>query len=145
MRKRLLAFLLSLCMIFSLLPVTAFAAGDTNVIRLMDRDEWRTAAFTRAGIAEEGEINIQRIFVYDVNNNQLGNGDATGVDLIGTDWFRTFVSVAGIDSDSIGRIAIAFTQTVGASTKTVWAMFGKGDFQVSDTGGPSGTKYAALT
>ena len=27
MRKRLLAFLLSLCMIFSLLPVTAFAAG----------------------------------------------------------------------------------------------------------------------
>ena len=28
MRKRLLAFLLSLCMIFSLLPVTAFAAGD---------------------------------------------------------------------------------------------------------------------
>ena len=144
MRKRLLAFLLSLCMIFSLLPVTAFAAGDTNVIRLMDRDEWRTAAFTRAGIAEEGEINIQRIFVYDVNNNQLGNGDATGVDLIGTDWFRTFVSVAGIDSDSIGRIAIAFTQTVGASTKTVWAMFGKGDFQVSDTGGPSGTKYAAL-
>ena len=30
MRKRLLAFLLSLCMIFSLLPVTAFAAGDIS-------------------------------------------------------------------------------------------------------------------
>ena len=28
MRKRLLAFLLSLCMIFSLLPVTAFAVED---------------------------------------------------------------------------------------------------------------------
>ena len=82
MKKRLLSVLLTLSMVLTLLPVTAFAAGDGeyDYVRLMDRDEWIEAAFARAGESVGDDVRIQRFFVYDANHNQLNSGAA--LDLI---------------------------------------------------------------
>lgn len=144
MKRKFLAALLALVMVFSMIPVSASAADDLdlnniNVIRLMNRAEWRTAAFKRANIPEDGTINIQRMFIYDESNNQLGNGDSTGLD----DFFRTMIAVGdGINLADCGidRIVVVFTH----NTETVSAVFHQDDFKIVNVGGPRGTKHAEI-
>ena len=144
MKRKFLAALLALVMVFSMIPVSASAEDDLdlnniNVIRLMNRAEWRTAAFKRANIPEDGTINIQRMFIYDESNNQLGNGDSTGLD----DFFRTMIAVGdGINLADCGidRIVVVFTH----NTETVSAVFHQDDFKIVNVGGPRGTKHAEI-
>ena len=143
--KKLLAFLLAAMLLLTMIPISASAAGeDANIIRLMDRSEWYTAAFNRAGVSPEGAITLQRMFIYDTNGEQIGLGDATEVDIWTKDWYRSYISAQGIDFDEIGKIVLSFTNTQGLETTTVSAVFHRDDFYLAGTGGVSGTKHMEI-
>ena len=144
MKKRLLSVLLTLSMVLTLLPVTAFAAGDGeyDYVRLMDRDEWIEAAFARAGESVGDDVRIQRFFVYDANHNQLNSGAAS--ELLTPDCF--YADTYDVAPNEIQTIIVSFTSTVyGEPTKTVSAAFSREDFYVSRTGGVLATKHIELS
>ena len=85
MRKRLLAFLLSLCMIFSLLPVTAFAAGDpinSWQFHIMDGKgfpQMKSLVAEANDIdPENNNIKIHGVYVYGKNSVNGTDARATG-------------------------------------------------------------------
>lgn len=145
MKRKFLAALLALVMVFSMIPVSASAAGDGeyDFVRLMERSEWQTAAFSRAGVEKDGVISLQRFFIYNENGELLNSGAATdgGSDLL--DYY--YADTEDIRPDEISRIVITFTNTVGLSTTTVSASFSKEDFTVSKTGGSGAIKYIELS
>ena len=146
MKKRLLAMLLALMLVVGLLPVGVLAVDDANIIRLMNRDEWRSSTLARAGVSEGDDVNIQQIFLYDESYNLLNNGDASGVAGSNGGWFRTYTSPTGINTDDIFKIILLFTYTdYGELTKTVAAVFDKEDFSVGDSGGFDGTRHVEIS
>lgn len=63
MKRKFLAALLALVMVFSMIPVSASAAGDGeyDIVRLIERSEWQTAAFSRAGVEKDGVIDRKSV------------------------------------------------------------------------------------
>ena len=145
MKRKFLAALLALVMVFSMIPVSASAAGDGeyDIVRLIERSEWQTAAFSRAGVEKDGVISLQRFFIYNENGELLNSGAAAdgGSDLL--DYY--YADTEDIRPDEISRIVVTFTNTVGLSTTTVSASFSKEDFTVSETGGVVATKFIELS
>ena len=145
MKKRLLAMLLALMLVVGLLPVGVLAVDDVSTLRLMNRDEWRSSALARAGVGEGDDVDIQQIFVYDQYNNLLNNGSGIGVVGIDEDWFNTYTSPKGINTDDIDKIILLFTYTKYVEgTTTVAAVFDKVDFYVGDSSGVDGSRYADI-
>ena len=145
MKKRLLAMLLVLMLVVGLLPVGVLAADDVSILRLMNRDEWRSSALARAGVGEGDDVDIQGLFVYDQYSNVLNNGEGTGMSGSDGGWFRTYISATGIRTDDIDKIILLFTYTnYFEETTTVAAVFDKEDFYVGGSGGAAGTRYAEI-
>ena len=151
MKKRLLAAIMSLCMIVSLLPVSAFAAPEDGEpvtrIRLMGQDTWRNATFDRAGEEQDLAAPIKYIRLYDGDNDYTISDAAEGA--AGTDSFSTTGEYADgaakdgrIIPSEIDRIAIGFTHR----DDVVETVFHKDDFTISYVSGDAEvTTYAEIT
>ena len=76
MKRKFLAALLALVMVFSMIPVSASAAedGEYDIVRLMNQEEWRNATFARAGIERNQFPAIQYIDIYNDNDELLNVG-----------------------------------------------------------------------
>ena len=137
MKRKFLAALLALVMVFSMIPVSASAAGDGeyDFVRLMNQEEWRNATFARAGIERNVFPAIRYIDIYNDNDELLNVGvPASLPEFFYTDTFD-------VAPDEISRIVVGFTH--GADV--VEAVFTREDFEVTDTGGVAAIKHLELS
>ena len=137
MKRKFLAALLALVMVFSMIPVSASAAGDGeyDFVRLMNQEEWRNATFARAGIERNVFPAIRYIDIYNDNDELLNVGvPASLPEFFYTDTFD-------VAPDEISRIVVGFTH--GADV--VEAVFTREDFEVTGTGGGAASKHLELS
>ena len=139
MKRKFLAALLALVMVFSMIPVSASAAedGEYDIVRLMNQEEWRNATFARAGIERNQFPAIQYIDIYNDNDELLNVG--VPAPFLTPDCFYT--DTFDVAPDEISRIVVGFTH--GANT--VEAVFTREDFEVTGTGGVAATKHLELS
>ena len=147
MKKRILAALLALAMAAGLICVaapTASAAGEGayDLVRLMDRADWRGATFARAGVEETGVISMRSIHIYS-ESGELLNAGVPSFLLWPNDCYYT--DTRDVTIEEISRIVVSFTRTQGWRTTVVAAVFTKSDFEVRGTGGSGASKHVELS
>lgn len=158
MKKRVLSALMVLCMVLTLLPVSAFAAGNSETvdrIRLMDKSEWEMATIARAGhdtddvsyatvtsirfITENGSYtNSDAVeeYIPDCYSNEGYFADAPGKKISPSEIDRVVVTL-NFAHKGLGIFDVEYN---------VRAVFHKDDFTLTYTEGSQGVReYAELT
>ena len=156
MKKRLLSVLLTLSMVLTLLPGTAFAAGNgetVNRIRLMDKSAWETATIARAGYDTDDVswATVTSIRFLTEEGSYTNSGVAAEYDCYSSEGYLADAPGQKILPSEIDRVVVTLNYAhtgwnVGKIEYGVRAVFHREDFDIAYTEGDLGVrKYAELT
>ena len=155
MKKRLLSALMVFCMVLTLLPVSAFAAGSNETvdrIRLMDKSDWETATIARAGYDTDdvswATVTSIRFLTEDGSYTNSDVVPEYDPDCYSTEGYFADKPAQKIPPSEIDRVVVTLNYAhagwnVGNVEYGVKAVFHREDFDLKYTEGV--LKYAELT